>query len=549
MTQRSSSIPAAPAEPLAARSADLAAAAAGAIAAGVTIAVAELIAGFVSGAPSLVIAIGDLVIDLQPPGAKDLMVSLFGTNDKLALNIIIVVAAVLVAAAVGIAARRRWAWGVIGFLVACGIAAFAALRQPLTDRVLAVVTVVVAVALGLAVLRWLLSFTGPAWAPVRRAPGPQAARVVATTASGSGSMPDWDRRSFLIAGGGVTAGALVAGFVGRSLLAEGSTGPSADEPLGPITAGGSPVPAPSLPTGSEFAVQGITPLVVPNDDFYRIDTALLVPRVDVSTWTLTVKGMVDHEVTLTYDQLKAMPLFDQYVTIACVSNEVGGHLVGNALWTGVHLRQVLAMAGVQAAATQIVGRSVDGFTVGFPTSWAMDTARDPMIAIGMNGNRLPSDHGYPARLIIPGLYGYVSATKWLSEIELTTWDAFDGYWVPLGWAKEGPILTQSRIDVPRSGSSVAAGPVNIAGVAWAPDRGIEKVEVKVDAEDWVQATMSLPLSDATWVQWLRTWDATPGHHVVMVRATDGTGEVQTSEMTPPDPDGARGLHTVEVDVS
>jgi DMSO/TMAO reductase YedYZ molybdopterin-dependent catalytic subunit len=295
-------------------------------------------------------------------------------------------------------------------------------------------------------------------------------------------------------------------------------------------------------------VDGITPLVVPNDGFYRIDTALLVPRVDVATWTLTVKGMVDREVRLTYDQLRAMPLFDQYVTIACVSNEVGGHLVGNALWTGVHLRDVLAMAGVQQGATQIVGRSVDGFTVGFPTSWAMDTARDPMIAIGMNDRVLPSDHGYPARLIIPGLYGYVSATKWLSEIELTTLEAFDAYWVPLGWSKEAPILTQSRIDVPRSGSNLAAGPVSIAGVAWAPDRGVEKVEVKVDDEDWVQATMSVPLSDATWVQWLRTWDATPGHHVIMVRATDRTGEVQTADISSPAPDGARGHHTIEVNV-
>lgn len=206
------------------------------------------------------------------------------------------------------------------------------------------------------------------------------------------------------------------------------------------------------------------------------------------------------------------------------------------------------MAGVQSGATQIVGRSVDGFTTGFPTAWAMDPSREPMIAIGMNGAPLPADHGYPARLIIPGLYGYVSATKWLSEIELTTWEGFDAYWVPLGWSKEGPILTQSRIDKPRQGARLTVGPVDIAGVAWAPDRGVERVEVKVDDEDWVQATMSTPLDDATWVQWLRVWDAPPGEHTILVRATDGTGEVQTADMSRPAPDGARGHHTIQVRV-
>ena len=259
--------------------------------------------------------------------------------------------------------------------------------------------------------------------------------------------------------------------------------------------------------------------------------------------------MVDREVTLTYDELGAMPLFEQYVTIACVSNEVGGDLVGNALWTGVDLREVLDMAGVQPEASQIVGRSVDGWTSGFPTAWAMDPARRPMIALGMNGSPLPVDHGYPARLIIPGLFGYVSATKWLSEIELTTLEAFDAYWVPRGWAKEAPILTQSRIDVPRSGERIPAGRVSVAGVAWAPDRGVAGVEVRVDDGPWQAATISEPLSDATWVQWLLLWDAPAGDHAIAVRATDGSGEVQTDALTPPAPDGARGHHTIRVGVA
>jgi DMSO/TMAO reductase YedYZ molybdopterin-dependent catalytic subunit len=288
-------------------------------------------------------------------------------------------------------------------------------------------------------------------------------------------------------------------------------------------------------------VTGITPIVVPNERFYRIDTALLVPNVDAATWSIRIHGMVDRETTLTYADLAEMPLFEQYVTIACVSNEVGGNLVGNAKWTGVRLRDVLDIAGVQAGATQIVGRSVDGWTAGMPTEWVMNQEREPMIALKMNDELLPKVHGFPARLIVPGLYGYVSATKWLAELELTTLEAFDAYWVPLGWAKEAPILTQSRIDVPRPGQ-VNAGRVPIAGVAWAPDRGISKVEVAIDGE-WRDCQISTPISNATWVQWLYAWDSAasgPGPHTIEVRATDGTGAVQTDQISPPPPDGARG---------
>jgi DMSO/TMAO reductase YedYZ molybdopterin-dependent catalytic subunit len=306
----------------------------------------------------------------------------------------------------------------------------------------------------------------------------------------------------------------------------------------------------TIPAGAELSTPGLSPLVVPNDEFYRIDTALIVPSVDVDTWRLSIHGMVDRPITLSYADLGQLPLFEQYVTISCVSNEVGGNLVGNAKWTGVHLRDVLAMAGVQAGATQLVGRSADGWTAGMPTAWVMDSAREPMIALKMNDAPLPRVHGFPARLIIPGLYGYVSATKWLTDLELTTLEAFDGYWVPLGWAKEGPILTQSRIDVPKNGASVPAGRVPIAGVAWAPDRGIRKVEVAIDGV-WQEAQLSTPISAATWVQWLVAWDAEsagPGNHTIEVRATDGTGAVQTADRTPPAPDGARGHHAIRVSV-
>jgi hypothetical protein len=227
---------------------------------------------------------------------------------------------------------------------------------------------------------------------------------------------------------------------------------------------------------------------------------------------------------------------------------VGGDLVGNALWRGVRLKELLDRAGIDPSATQIVGRAVDGFTVGFPTAHALADDREPLVAVAMNGEPLPADHGFPARLIVPGLFGYVSATKWLTEIEMTTWDAFDAYWVPLGWSKEGPILTQSRIDVPRDRASVSPGPVSIAGVAWAPDRGIERVEVQVDDEDWVAADLGVAISDATWVQFVHRWDATAGEHAIRVRATDRTGEVQTDRRTEPAPDGARGHHAISVTV-
>lgn len=523
------------------RGADAGAFAAGAIAAAVAIAVGELVAGVVAGAPSLLISIADLLVDLQPPGAKQLMVDLFGDADKQAVDVMIIAAAVVIAGLLGVAARRSFRTGVIGFGIAGAVAFIGATRQPLTDAPLALLTVVLAVAAGLLALRSLLSLCAPAWA---------TGRATAAGDTPGATMPDWERRSFLIRGGALTAGAVVAGVVGRNLLQGRSAAPITALPDPGTGAGGESLPGIiSVPAGAELEVEGITPIVMPNDRFYRIDTAFVVPRVDPRTWTLTIKGMVDKETVLTLDDLAAMPQVEQFVTIACVSNEVGGKYVGNAKWKGVDLRQVLARAGVQEGATQIVGRSVDDFTAGFPTAWAMDPLRTPMIALEMNGVPLPTDHGYPARLIIPGLYGYVSATKWLKEIELTTLEAFDGYWVPLGWAKEAPILTQSRIDVPRRDATLIAGTNAIAGVAWAPDRGISAVEVRIDEGEWQHAELSDPLAPAAWVQWKLAWDATPGSHTIEVRATDGEDEVQTEERTSPAPDGARGHHTVRVTVA
>jgi DMSO/TMAO reductase YedYZ molybdopterin-dependent catalytic subunit len=295
-------------------------------------------------------------------------------------------------------------------------------------------------------------------------------------------------------------------------------------------------------------VAGLTPLQTPVEDFYRIDTALTSPVVDADTWRLRISGMVEREVELTYDELMDLPQVEADITISCVSNEVGGDLVGTARWQGVRLADVLDLAGVDPAATQVIGRSVDGWTAGFPTEVAYD-GRDALVAVGMQGVPLPIDHGFPARLVVPGLYGYVSATKWLAELELTTWEAADGYWIPRGWSKEGPIKVQSRIDVPASGADVPRGEVLVAGVAWAPHRGIRRVEVQVDDGPWREAELAEELSPDVWRQWRLRWDAPAGEHRLRVRATDGDGTTQRGTPVPPAPDGAEGWHTRVVRVA
>ena len=304
----------------------------------------------------------------------------------------------------------------------------------------------------------------------------------------------------------------------------------------------------TLPANLNNVAENISPLITPNEDFYLIDTALRKPAIQAENWTLSVQGMVDDPKTYTFAELLdgRFSFVREPVTLSCVSNRVGGRLVGNAVWEGVPLREVLDASGIQSGATQISGRSVDDWASGFPTELAYD-GRVAMIAVTMNGEPLPVKHGFPARLVIAGLYGYVSATKWLSEINLTTWEEFDSYWVPRGWAKEGPIKTQSRIDVPRDGE-VPAGIVPIAGVAWAPNKSVEKVEVQIGDNPWVETDLSAELSTNSWRQWVYYWEATPGEYQILVRATDGTGYTQTSERRPPAPDGATGWHMRNVRV-
>lgn len=502
------------------RSGAWAAALAGAVAAGTALAGAELAAELSTPIPSLLLAVGDGVVDLAAgTPLKSVAIALFGTNDKVAVIWGTVLLTMVFGAGLGLVARRSRVVAGIGFVAFGMLGVAAAAANPMDAWAWAGVAAAVAVTLGVASL-WYLS------------------GHIAPVAQGAG------RRRFLQAAGGLALSGVVTAAVGRVLAARNQTAASRAELVLP-----QPEPAPAPAAGSSFgSIEGLTPLYTSNEDFYRIDTALMSPVVAVGDWTLTVHGLVDREVTLDFDDLSRFEQFEADVTIACVSNEVGGRLIGNARWQGVRLAEVLDLAGVDPAAEQVVGRSVDGWTAGFPVEAALDD-RDAMIAVGMNGQPLPIDHGFPARLIVPGLYGYVSATKWLADIELTTWDGFDGYWVPRGWSKEGPIKTQSRIDVPARGQRLAAGPTVVAGVAWAQRRGIDRVEVSVDDGPWQHAELAAALNIDTWRQWRFRWDARPGQHRIRVRATDGRGRTQSGEPVPVAPDGAEGYHARIVRVS
>ncbi len=357
------------------------------------------------------------------------------------------------------------------------------------------------------------------------------------------------RRSFLRWAGIAAAGTAVVATGAKALSSGGSGGGGA------VAANTSPLPTPvatlppqlrSLASTPNLNIEGITPLMTPNDDFFRIDTALSVPRVDLANWRLEIKGNVREPFSISYDELLAMPQVEAPITLACVSNRVGGTLIGTAMWQGVELRTLLDRAGVEPSGEQIVGTSVDGYNAGFPTSAAFD-GRSSLVAIGMNGVPLPLDNGFPARIVVEGLYGYVSSTKWLRSIELTEWDSFNGYWIQQGWAKNGPIKMSSRIDVPRSGARQPEGIVTLAGVAWAPNTGVAAVEVRIDGV-WRRATLGDSLSGGVWRQWYYDWNAIKGEHEIAVRCIDADGQVQTGEITPNPIAGYTGWETRSITI-
>ncbi len=358
------------------------------------------------------------------------------------------------------------------------------------------------------------------------------------------TSPGPQRRSFLAASAATAGVAAVAGLAGR-LLAERSSVANARSALR------IPKPAasvPALPAGVNLNVPGITPFVTSDNDFYRVDTAIVLPQVDPSSWQLRIHGMVNREITLTFDELIRRPLIEDWVTLCCVSNPVGGPYIGNALWLGASLASVLRQAGIKAGADQLLCTSVDGFTSGTPIQTVMD-GRDALLAVAMNGQALPVAHGFPVRMVVPGLYGYVSATKWVTDIEVTTFSGNYAYWAVRGWSQQAPIKTESRIDVPTGQNQLRAGRTAVAGVAWAQHKGIDAVHVRVDSGPWNQATLAAVPGIDTWRQWVWYWDATPGNHLIECRATDVTGYTQTGLEEPPEPNGATGYPQVQVSVS
>ncbi|MEO7370209.1 MAG: molybdopterin-dependent oxidoreductase, partial [Ilumatobacteraceae bacterium] len=360
----------------------------------------------------------------------------------------------------------------------------------------------------------------------------------------------WDRRRFLVSTGSAAGAAVVAGVIAQALETRrvATIRQAIPDTLPPVAAdSGSGINGTTISIPADATLSPVTPFITASDDFYRIDTALSFPRIDLSSWKVELGGMVDKPLTFTYAELLARPQVERVVTLCCVSNEVGGDLISNATFQGVLLAGLLKEAGVQTGAEQVYSESLDGWTCGFPVEVALD-GRDAMIALGMNGAALPLEHGFPARLVVPGLYGYVSATKWLSKITVTTWDAEEGFWVPRGWARDAPIKTESRIDVPRDGDKIAAGPTKIAGIAWAQHRGVAKVEVRVDDGPWQEARLGNDVSDDAWRQWVLDWTPSAGKYTLQVRATDKTGDTQTADNAPPDPDGATGYHSRTVKV-
>lgn len=494
---------------------------AGLAAGGLAVTVGMLLAA-ITDVVSPIDAVGSEVIDRSPSWLKEWAIEQFGTADKLVLRIGIVAVLALAALGLGAAAVRRPLVGVLGIDAFGIVGALAAANRPGEGFNAAVPSLLGAVVGG-----------GVLYLLVRRRP--------IEVPGGDTSAPGWDRRRFLAASGSTAVAAGAAGALAQ-LITSRREDEFASQAAQPVTEFGETGFDLVIPDGVDLDPN--TPYLTPNDRFYRIDTALTIPRVDVDTWKVSISGMVDRPFSLTYADLLERATEERAVTICCVSNEVGGSLIGNAVWRGVMLRDVLDEAGVQSAAEQVYSTSVDGWTCGFPVAAAFD-GRDAMIAVAMNGEPIPLRHGYPARLIVPGLYGYVSATKWLSSIELTSWDR-EGYWVPRGWSREGPIKTQSRIGYPRHRDSIAVGPAKVAGVAWAQGRGIAKVEVQIDDGEWQEATLATDVSDDTWRQWVLEWDATPGDHTLRVRATDNNGDTQTEMRAPVAPNGATGWHQIRV---
>ena len=500
----------------------------GLLATGAGLAVAELMVGLFDGTSSPVVPVGQVFIDWVPPSLKEWAIEAFGTNDKVVLVVGALVVLLGIGIGVGVLAMRGARSAAVALTCVTGvIGAWAVLTRP-EPTLVKLLPTLVGTGVSIGVLLYL-------------APRPAVGATTADPQRPVAQPMGVDRRRFVGGAIGIGSVAVFAGGIGRLLQQRFEV----DSERSSLSLPSVDTPVTALPADAQLPLDGLNPFVTPSADFYRIDTALVVPQLSKDSWRLKIGGMVDNPMELTFDDLLARPQVERYITLSCVSNPIGGDLVGNALWQGVLLRDILEEAGVQPEATQIVSRSIDDWTAGTPTEIVMD-GRDAMLAIAMNGEPLPARHGYPVRMVVPGLYGYVSATKWVTQIELTRWEDYDAYWIPRGWSKEGPIKTMSRVDTDRRGAT--PNDVIVGGVAWAVHRGISRVEVRSDGGEWFEADLGGVPSDDTWKQWMVTLELEPGRHMVESRAYDGDGVPQTEETAPVAPNGAQGYPRRWIDV-
>ncbi|HEX5728379.1 molybdopterin-dependent oxidoreductase [Microbacterium sp.] len=534
------------------------AALAGVVSAAVFLAAAEVVALLVARDSSPILAVGSFVIDIIPRPLKELAIATFGEYDKIALLAGLASAVLFASAAAGVLQYLKPPLGVAALVVAGGLS-LAAIVTRAGATPLAALPPIAGTIAGCLLLwflisrlrRWAAASLGDPSANTASDATIGSVDAATSAASGSGSPVERptvhpknaaaaasvDRRMFLRVTAIAGASAVLVGAGARALINGTASSISAVRKALRLPAARSAV---TVPAGAELGIPGLSPLFTPNADFYRVDTALTVPSIDPAAWRLVIDGMVDQRVELSFDDLVGMGLDEFAITLTCVSNEVGGELLGNAIWLGIPVRDVLRLAGPKPGADMVLSRSIDGFTAGTPLESLTDDGLDAILAVGMNGEPLPLEHGFPVRMVVPGLYGYVSATKWLTELKVTTFAADEAYWTPRGYSAQAPIKFSSRLDTPRTGEAIPAGRTAVAGVAWAQTVGIERVEVSIDDGPWQAATLSSPVNENTWVQWFVDWDATAGTHYVAVRAVNKNGDLQIEERAPIAPDGSTG---------
>ncbi|WP_406832531.1 molybdopterin-dependent oxidoreductase [Pedococcus sp. KACC 23699] len=500
-------------------------------------AVGHLVAALVNPAASPVLSVGSTVIDATPTPVKEWAIQHFGTNDKPVLLGSVGLVTALIAVGIGLVARRRPSLAGVLLVLLAGLAGLAAMLRPTADPV-DILPALAAALVGVGVLFGLLRLLNGGG----REPGTTAVESpLDHSAQAPGTPTTTGRRNFLIGAAGATVGAAAVGSLGQKLAVPPTLPSSVTLPAPQNTEA-------ALPAGLETKIKGITPFSTPPNDFYRVDTALVIPRVDVESWKLEIAGDVDKPYSITFDELLKMPMIEKRITLNCVSNEVGGPYISSTLWQGVRIKDLLERAGVKGNVDQILSESTDGMTISTPIE-ALTDDRDAIIAVAMDGQPLPARHGFPARMVTPGLYGYVGATKWVTKLTATTYAKDTAYWTQRNWLIDGRVKTQARIDTPRGLATYQPGKIAIGGVAWAQGRGIKEVEVRVDNGPWQKATLGPDGGTDYWRQWFLEWDARTGRHDLTVRATDGTGAVQTQERADPFPGGASGYHSIVVLVS